>query len=132
MRVEEMYFIEAEAAAHTDGAKGAALLNTFMKTYRDANYNCTLSNSDEVVQEVVLQKRIELWGEGRTFFDIKRLNMSVTRAYDGTNFPKPVRYNTNGRPAWMNFVLPKFEGVYNTPVYNYNNPDPSGRYRPVK
>ena len=58
--------------------------------------------------------------------------MSVTRAYDGTNFPKPVRYNTNGRPAWMNFVLPKFEGVYNTPVYNYNNPDPSGRYRPVK
>ena len=132
MRVEEMYLIEAEAAAHTDGAKGATLLNTFMKTYRDANYNCTLSNSDEVVQEVVLQKRIELWGEGRSFFDIKRLNMSVTRAYEGTNVPQPVRYNTNGRPAWMNFVLPKFEGVFNTPVYNYNNPDPSGRYRPVK
>ena len=132
MRVEEMYLIEAEAAAHTDGAKGAALLNTFMKTYRDANYNCTLSSSDEVVQEVVLQKRIELWGEGRTFFDIKRLNMSVTRAYDGTNVPKPVRYNTNGRPAWMNIVLPKFEGVFNSPVYDYNNPDPSGRYRPVK
>ena len=89
MRVEEMYLIEAEAAAHTDGAKGAALLNTFMKTYRDANYNCTLSNSDEVVQEVVLQKRIELWGEGRSFFDIKRLNMSVTRAYEGTNVPQP-------------------------------------------
>jgi hypothetical protein len=132
MRVEEMYLIEAEAAAHTDGAKGAALLNTFMKTYRDANYNCTLSNSDEVVQEVVLQKRIELWGEGRTFFDIKRLNMSVTRAYEGTNVPEEVRYNTNGRPAWMNIVLPKFEGVYNTPVYNYNNPDPSGKYSPVK
>ncbi len=132
MRVEEMYLIEAEAVAHTDGAKGAALLNTFMKTYRDANYNCTLSNSDKVVQEVVLQKRIELWGEGRTFFDIKRLNMSVTRAYEGTNVPKEVRYNTNGRPAWMNIVLPKFEGIFNTPVYDFNNPDPSGRYRPVK
>ena len=132
MRVEEMYLIEAEAAAHTDGAKGAALLNTFMKTYRDANYNCTLSSSDEVVQEVVLQKRIELWGEGRSFFDIKRLNMSVTRAYEGTNVPEEVRYNTNGRPAWMNIVLPKFEGVFNSPVYDYNNPDPSGRYRPVK
>ena len=58
--------------------------------------------------------------------------MSVTRAYEGTNVPQPVRYNTNGRPAWMNFVLPKFEGVFNTPVYNYNNHDPSGRYRPVK
>ncbi len=132
MRVEEMYLIEAEAAAHTDAAKGAALLNTFMKTYRDANYNCTLSSSDEVVQEVVLQKRIELWGEGRSFFDIKRLNMSVTRAYEGTNVPEEVRYNTNGRPAWMNIVLPKFEGVFNSPVYDFNNPDPSGRYRPVK
>lgn len=132
MRVEEMYFIEAEAAAHTNAAKGVELLNTFMKTYRDANYNCTLSNSDEVVQEVVLQKRIELWGEGRSFFDIKRLNMSVTRAYEGTNVSEQVRYNTNGRPAWMNFVLPKFEGVFNTAVTDFNNPDPSGKYTPVK
>lgn len=132
MRVEEMYFIEAEAAAHTNAAKGVELLNTFMKTYRDAKYNCTLSNSDEVVQEVVLQKRIELWGEGRTFFDIKRLNLSVTRAYAGTNVPRPVQYNTKGRPAWMNFVLPKFEGVFNTAVTDYNNPDPSGKYTPAK
>jgi len=132
MRVEEMYLIEAEAVAHTNPAKGAELLNTFMKTYRDPNYNCTLNNSDEVVQAVVLQKRIELWGEGRTFFDIKRLNMSVTRAYPGSNFPKPVRYNTKGRPAWMNIVLPKFEGVFNTAVMDYNNPDPSGKYTPVK
>ena len=132
MRVEEMYFIEAEAAAHTNAAKGVELLNAFMKTYRDANYNCTLSNSDEVVQEVVLQKRIELWGEGRSFFDIKRLNLSVTRAYAGTNVPRPVQYNTKGRPAWMNFVLPRFEGVFNTAVTDYNNPDPSGKYTPAK
>ena len=132
MRVEEMYFIEAEAAAHTNAAKGVELLNTFMKTYRDANYNCTLSNSDDVVKEVVLQKRIELWGEGRSFFDIKRLNLSVTRAYAGTNVPRPVQYNTKGRPAWMNFVLPKFEGVFNTAVTDYNNPDPSGKYTPAK
>ena len=132
MRVEEMYLIEAEAVAHTNAAKGVELLNTFMKTYRDANYNCTLSNSDEVVQEVVLQKRIELWGEFRTFFDIKRLNMSVTRAYPDSNFPNEFKYNTKGRPAWMNIVLPKFEGVFNTAVTDYNNPDPSGKYTPVK
>jgi len=132
MRVEEMYLIEAEAVAHTNAAKGAELLNTFMKTYRDANYNCTLSNSDEVVKEVVLQKRIELWGEGRTFFDIKRLNMSVTRSYPDSNFPDEFKYNTKGRPAWMNIVLPKFEGILNTAVMDYNNPDPSGKYTPVK
>ena len=63
-------------------------------------------------------------GEGRSFFDIKRLNLSVTRAYDGTNVPEEVQYNTKGRPAWMNFVLPKFEGVFNTAVTDYNTLTP--------
>lgn len=86
MRVEEMYLIEAEAAAHQNATQGRDLLNSFMQTYRDANYRCTASSADAVVNEVVLQKRIELWGEGLTFFDVKRLNMSVTRGYSGTNF----------------------------------------------
>lgn len=75
MRVEEMYLIEAEAAAHQNATQGRDLLNSFMQTYRDAKYNCTASSTDAVVNEVVLQKRIELWGEGLTFFDVKRLNM---------------------------------------------------------
>ncbi len=132
MRVEEMYLIESEAVAHNNPAQGVELLNTFMKTYRDANYNCTLTTKDEVVQEVILQKRIELWGEGRTFFDIKRLNISVTRSYPGTNVSEPVQYNTNGRPAWMNLVLPKSESTINIAVTHYNNPDPSGKYTPIK
>lgn len=132
MRVEEMYLIEAEAVAHNNPAQGVELLNTFMKTYRDANYNCTLTTKDEVVQEVILQKRIELWGEGRSFFDIKRLNMSVTRSYSGTNVPESVQYNTTGRPAWMNLVLPKSESTINIAVTHYNNPDPSGKYTPIK
>lgn len=129
MRLEEMYLIEAEAVAHTNPTQGQSLINTFMQQYRDKNYNCTLTDADSLVNEIVLQKRIELWGEGQTFFDIKRLNLSVTRAYQGTNVPAPVRYNTVGRPAWMNIVLPKFEGTFNTPVFNYNNPDPSGKYK---
>ncbi len=75
MRVEEMYFIEAEAAAHLNAGEGKTLLESFMNTYRDESYVC--ENAD-VVDEVLLQKRIELWGEGTTFFDIKRLNLSVT------------------------------------------------------
>ena len=34
MRVEEMYFIEAEARSHIDLQEGIRLLNTFMNTYR--------------------------------------------------------------------------------------------------
>lgn len=132
MRVEEMYFIEAEAAAHQNPAQGKALLVDFMRTYRDANYSTTASTKDAVVEEIVFQKRVELWGEGQTFYDIKRLNYSVKRAYAGTNFKETARYNTNGRPAWMNFCIVRNEGNNNDVLLTTNNPDPSGLYEPVR
>lgn len=132
MRVEEMYFIEAEAAAHQNPAQGKALLVNFMQTYREANYNTTVSTKDDVVEEIVFHKRVELWGEGQTFFDIKRLNYSVKRAYTGTNFKETARYNTNGRPAWMNFCIVRNEGNNNDVLLTTNNPDPSGLYEPVR
>lgn len=130
MRVEEMYLIEAEAAAHQNATQGRDLLNSFMQTYRDAKYNCTASSTDAVVNEVVLQKRIELWGEGLTFFDVKRLNMSVTRGYSGTNFSEERRLNTNGRPAWMNICIVQTEENNNSALIGYENPDPSDVYTP--
>ena len=130
MRVEEMYLIEAEAVAHQNATQGRDLLNSFMQTYRDAKYNCTASSTDAVVNEVVLQKRIELWGEGLTFFDVKRLNMSVTRGYSGTNFSEERRLNTNGRPAWMNICIVQTEENNNSALIGYENPDPSDVYTP--
>jgi hypothetical protein len=127
MRVEEMYFIEAEAVAHANADNGKALLEQFMKTYRDASYACT--NSD-IIDEIVFQKRVELWGEGHTFFDIKRLDMSVTRGYPGTNWYDLTRLNTNGRPAWMNFVIVRTEANNNQGLVGMNNPDPSDLYTP--
>ena len=128
MRVEEMYFIEAEAAAHQDAARGKQLVEKFMKTYRDENYICEVTATDEVVEEIVFQKRVEQWGEGQTFFDIKRLNYSVTRGYPGTPFFATARLNTNGRPAWMNCVMVRNEGNSNKAVKDWNNPDPSDVY----
>ena len=132
MRVEEMYFIEAEAAAHQNPTQGKTLLVNFMRAYRDANYSTTASTKDAVVEEIVFQKRVELWGEGQTFYDIKRLNYSVKRAYTGTNFKETARYNTNGRPAWMNFCIVRNEGNNNDVLLTTNNPDPSGLYEPVR
>lgn len=131
MRVEEMYFIEAEAAAHQDAARGAKLLTEFMKSYRDPNYSTKKTSTDDVVEEIVFQKRVELWGEGQTFFDIKRLNYSVTRGYPGTNCADELaRLNTNGRPAWMNLVLIRTEANNNKALVGKNNPDPSDLYTP--
>lgn len=130
MRVEEMYFIEAEAAAHQNAAQGKALLESFMQTYRDPSYTCSASGTDAVVEEIYFQKSIELWGEGITFFDLKRLNYSVTRGYKGTNHATQARLNTNGRPAWTNLVIYRTEAENNPALKGWNNPDPSSLYTP--
>lgn len=123
MRVEEMYLIEAEATAHTNPTAGKQLLETFMKTYRYADYRCNATDTEGVVDQCFLQKRIELWGEGQTFFDVKRLNKSVTRDYPGTNWPDLCRFNTVGRPDWMNLPICDYEGDFNAGFRGYNNPD---------
>lgn len=131
MRVEEMYFIEAEATAHLDAAKGLSLLVNFMKTYRDPKYATKVSAQADIINEIITQKRIELWGEGLTYFDVKRLNMSVTRSYAGTNWDATYQFNTTGRPAWMNTIIYQGEGEANTAVTQFNNPSPVGAYVPV-
>ena len=125
MRVEEMWLIEAEAAAHQSYQQGKDLIEEFM-AYRDENYECTAATQEELIDEILLQKRIELWGEGQVYFDVKRLDLSVIRGYQGTNFPTAARFNTQGRPAWMNLVFPRSEEQSNTLLVN--NPDPSGEY----
>lgn len=130
MRVEEMYFIEAEAAAHQNATEGKTLLETFMKNYRDSKYSCSASSQDGIIDEIVFQKRIELWGEGQSFFDIKRLNIPCTRGYVGTNHQDDECFNTTTRPAWMNWVMIETEENGNTAVKGYNNPDPSDAYKP--
>ena len=131
MRVEEMWFIYMEALAHENPAQGKALLEQWMNKYRDLaqNYTCPYSDKDGIIDEIVAQKRIELWGEGQSFFDIKRLNMSVTRGYSGTNFFDEARLNTKGRPAWMNWVIVKSEANNNKALVDMNNPDPTGQYQ---
>jgi hypothetical protein len=125
-----MYFIEAEATAHLDAAAGAKLLNTFMKTYRYSSFNCKATTTDDVVAAIFQQKRIEFWGEGVIFFDYKRLNLPVDRAYtDAPNiWPASRRFQTTTRPAWMNFCIVQTEKNNNKALVGYENPDPSGKY----
>ena len=128
MRVEEMYFIQAEAVAHTAPTTGKQLLEDFMTTYRYDSYSTTATSQDDIIKEIVFQKRVELWGEGQTYFDLKRLGYSVTRSYDGTNFYEDAAINTTGRPAWVNFCIVVTEGNNNAALKDTNNPDPSDVY----
>lgn len=130
MRVEEMWFILAEAMAHTNAQAGKTILELFMNSYRalDGAYSCNVTSQDDIIEEIVFQKRVELWGEGQTFFDVKRLNYSVDRTQEGTNFYDLAKFKTNGRPAWMNWVMVQTEANNNAALVGMNNPDPTDRY----
>lgn len=136
MRVEEMYFIEAEATAQAgDLAGGISLLNDFMTLYRmmdGASYDCSARSTtlSSFINELMLQKRIEFWGEGIVMFDMKRLDMSSKRGYVGTNAPASYRLNVDGRAPYWNFVITRGETQNNPVIATQNNPDPSGLIEP--
>mgnify|MGYP000957329781 CR=1 FL=1 len=134
MRVEEMYFIEAEAKAHENLGEGIRLLNEFMNNYRivGGGYDCTNMSSsvENFTNELMLQKRIEFWGEGIVMFDMKRLDMSTRRGYVGTNSPASYRLNTEGRAPYWNFVISRGETQNNPVIATQNNPDPSQTVKP--
>ena len=123
MRVEEMYFIEMEAVLRTEGVEAAQqLLNTFIRTYRDRSYDCSYATSElSFIQEMLLQKRIEFWGEGILFYDYKRLDQGITRGYPETNFPAVARFNTDGRSPQWNLVITRGEYQSNTAINDSNN-----------
>lgn len=85
MRVAEMYLIEAEAKAHLAVEGNAAeninaqnALFTLAKN-RNPSYVLSTNTGTALLEEILIQRRVELWGEGFGFFDLKRLNLPVDR-----------------------------------------------------
>ena len=131
MRVEEMYFLKMEALAGTDVAAAVSLLESFMNTYRytDGSYTCAAADFAQFIDEMMIQKRIEFWGEGILIYDYKRLNLGITRNYKGTvltNFTSDYLLNTTGRSPQWNFCIPLSEIQTNQGITSdQNNPDPT-------
>lgn len=128
MRVEEMYLIEAEALAHTQGVSaGAAALESFVNSYRNSarSYRCTATTIDDFNDEVLRQRRIEFWGEGIVAYDYKRLEKAVIKEYDNSNHP--AEYQDNSLKGYvaprLNICFPKSsETLYNDAIKNNPNP----------
>ena len=101
MRVEEMIFIQAEATAKAgDEAAGRAILDNFVKTYRDPAYSSAASGRS-FSDEVWFQRRVELWGEGFANNDTRRLNKPLVRFHDSSsNFPEAFRFNMPADDGW--------------------------------
>lgn len=128
MRVEEMFFIDAEAKAHTQGVEaGKAILEDFMNDFRytDGSYTCDADNMNDFIKELMVQKRIEFWGEGLIYFDTKRLALKIQRFYEDSNYPTSAQINSKeGYVApWLNYYIYDYERDNNQAVIL--NPDPS-------
>jgi hypothetical protein len=83
MRAAEMYLIEAEARARLNETVAASKVLFDLVKVRDPNYVQSTRTGDALVNEILIQRRIELWGEGHRFFDLKRTNAPLNR--NGTN-----------------------------------------------
>ncbi|WP_205529560.1 RagB/SusD family nutrient uptake outer membrane protein [Taibaiella koreensis] len=109
MRASEMALTEAEALAQQNKvAEAAAVFNEFVQTRRPT-YNAPTNSSDTLIKEIWIQRRIELWGEGFRFFDIKRQQATFTAVKLAPNQIGLVRTVTQGHivsilgSASMNF-----------------------------
>ncbi|NDV83478.1 RagB/SusD family nutrient uptake outer membrane protein [Bacteroides sp. 51] len=129
IRVEEMYFIEAEAKTYSEGlASGMNALASFLNThrYKGGTFNVTPDGIEDFVDTyLITQKRIELWGEGLAYFDIKRRELALTHGYVDTNYLPANRYNSKSgyAPAWLNLYVPREgEATLNSAIEL--NPDP--------
>jgi hypothetical protein len=80
MRAAEMYLTEAEALARLGNTSGAQSVLAELMAKRDPLWAGTAT-----VEEIALQRRIELWGEGFRYFDVRRTATGIVRDYEGSN-----------------------------------------------
>lgn len=105
MRNAEMILIEAEAYARLgDGAAAKNAIAPLMAKRDPAWSQATVS-----INDVLLQRRIELWGEGFEYFDLRRNGLGVDRTYTGSNHLPTAQFVFEAHtPSW-NFQIPRGE-----------------------
>ncbi len=95
MRASEMAYLEAEAACMLGDDSGAqAIMIEINKDKRDPNFTCT-ETGQALLEKVRAYRQIELWGEGFTWFDLKRWNVTMHRSEWIANDPTSGNYQKN-------------------------------------
>lgn len=102
MRVEEMILIQAEGLVKSGAPEeGRRILEDFVRTYRDPGYSAD-AGGRSLDDEIWFQRRIELWGEGFSNNDTRRLNKPLVRFHGGqaSNVPEAFRFNMTSDDGW--------------------------------
>ncbi|MDR0681958.1 MAG: RagB/SusD family nutrient uptake outer membrane protein [Dysgonamonadaceae bacterium] len=123
MRAAEMYLIEAEGLCLSgDNAGAQNVLYEFVST-RDQEAVKSSATGSALRNEIYLQRRIELWGEGFSYFDHKRLKLGFTRSYEGTNHREDAMYNKGPEDDVFRFRIPRQEIINNNGIEESDNND---------
>ncbi len=118
MRAAEMVLIEAEAQVRMGNQARAAEALSMLMSKRDPNWNMPIVNVDDIH----LQRRLELIGEGHAYFDLKRLNKGIERNYEGNNHLEGFQLNVaENDSAWV-FKIPQ-SAIYDDYTYNLTEED---------
>ncbi|WP_270088629.1 RagB/SusD family nutrient uptake outer membrane protein [Sphingobacterium sp. SYP-B4668] len=121
LRSSLLYYIEAEALAKSNNESGARDVLFEITSKRDPQYVKSTKTGAALIEEIITQKRIELWGEGFAWFDLKRLSKGVVRNYAGSNHPTYGKFDIPVGDSRFLFMIPQAE-VDSNPDILPNNP----------
>ena len=113
MRISELYLIAAEGYARSDQDAKAKEYFSALMVERDPEYKDSGKTGAALAEEIMNSRRIELWGEGFRWFDLKRLGLPIHRT--GSNFDIAFCGFLDKEPdadGWM-FEIPKNETDFN-------------------
>lgn len=119
MRIEELYLIKAEGEGYTNVTTGAQTLTNLIKTYRDPDYSCTASSFEALQNEIWFQRRIELWGEGFSYYDMMRLRKPLNRI--GGGFTSSIVFNIEPTNTVLLYDIPQAEVQRNPQIGTNTN-----------
>lgn len=119
MRIEELKLIEAEALGHANPSEGAAKLQSLIKNYRDNEYVCNANSWEALRDEVWFQRRVELWGEGFSYYDMMRFQKPLDRRGGGYN--SAVVFNIEPTNTVLLYDIPQAEVQRNPQIGTNTN-----------
>ena len=141
MRKEEIALMAAEAACHLENWIEARNYVKMVGEMRDSKYEDRLSkftNSKEynddtnaklitLMDEILFQRRVELWSEIPRLHDLQRLGLGFDRTFDNTNHtPGAQLSSVNTSPGSPAFILwipqAEFDGNENMDAKSDQNP----------
>jgi hypothetical protein len=79
MRVSEIYLINAEARARLNDLQGALKRLNALRSARGAKLANEGESQKQIIDDILLERRRELWGEGFSLIDIIRNQQAIVR-----------------------------------------------------